>query len=216
MGRILLVLLFLSGLDVKAQPELKGGLDQFVSANKVYPSYSRQNCIEGTVNISFKLNDKGEVYFSYVEKGMGTDLDDEALRLVRMSSGKWEVPAGHDTTVALVVPINFKLDNFGCENKSKAEISAAIAAYQGRKALTNAVLNFYRNKPSGKFTKAEEDRIISLKANLGYDEEYLERRLDDGRKKLKQKDRQGACEDFLFVKYMGSDKADELLAEYCN
>lgn len=216
MARILLTLFFLSGLGVQAQPELKGGLDQFIKNNKVYPLYSLQNCIEGTVNISFKLNKKGEVYFSKVDKGMGTDLDDEALRLIRMSSGKWEVPAGHDTTVSLIVPINFTLDNFGCGNKSKAEIKAAIAAYQSRTGLTDAVLNFYKNKPSGKFTKAEEERIVALKASLGYDEEYLDRRLDDGRKKLKQKDMQGACEDFLFVKHMGSDKADELLAEYCN
>lgn len=216
MGRIILALLVIMGLGVHAQPTLKGGLNQFVSANKVYPLFSLQNCIEGTVSISFKLNEKGEVYYSKVEKGVGTDLDEEALRLIRMSSGKWELPAGHDTTVSVVVPINFKLDNQSCGNKSKAEIKAAIAAYQSRAGLTNAVLNFYRNKPSGKFTKAEEDRILALKGSLGYDDEYLAKRIAAGRKKLDRKDRQGACEDFLFVKYMGSDKADELLAQYCN
>ena len=133
-----------------------------------------------------------------------------------MSSGKWNVPEGYDTTVSVVVPINFKLDDFGCDNKSKAEIKAAIEAYQGRIGLTNAVLNFYRKKSSGDFTKDEEDRIVALKTSLGYDEEYLLKRIEDGRKKLQQNDRQGACEDFLFVKYMGSDHADELLAEYCN
>jgi len=216
MARILLVLVFLSGLRAEAQPELKGGLDKFVMANKVYPLFSRQNCIEGTVSVSFKLNSEGEVYFSKVQKGIGTDLDDEALRLIRISSGKWNVPDGYDTTASVVVPITFKLDDFGCENKSKAEIKTAIDAYQSRVGLTNAVLNFYKKKPSGDFTKAEEERIIALKASLGYDEEYLAGRLEEGRKKLKQKDKQGACEDFLFVKYMGSDQADELLAEYCN
>jgi TonB family protein len=215
-GRILLAFLFLLGLGVNAQPKLKGGLNQFVSANKVYPLFSLQNCIEGTVSISFKVNGKGEVYYSRIEKGVGTDLDDEALRLIRMSSGKWELPAGHDTTVSLVVPINFKLDNLACGNKSKSEIKAAIDAYQGRAGLTNAVLNFYRNKSSGNFTKVEEDRMVALKESLGYDEEYLDKRIASGRKKLQKKDRQGACEDFLFVKHMGSDKADELLAEYCN
>lgn len=216
MARILLALLLLSGSGVGAQPELKGGLDKFISANKVYPLYSLQNCIEGTVTVSFKLNNQGEVYFSKVQKGIGTDLDEEALRLIRLSSGKWKVLQGHDTTVSVIVPINFKLDDFDCGNKSKAEIKAAVEAYQSRTGLTNAVLNFYRNKPSGKFTRAEEDRITALKASLGYDDEYLEKRLEDGRKKLKQKDKQGACEDFLFVKYMGSDKADELLAAHCN
>jgi len=216
MARILLALLLLSGSGVGAQPELKGGLDKFILANKVYPLYSLQNCIEGTVTVSFKLNNQGEVYFSKVQKGIGTDLDEEALRLIRLSSGKWNVTPGHDTSVFVVVPVNFKLDDFDCGNKSKVEIKAAIEAYQSRTALTNAVLNFYRNKPSGKFTKAEEASILVLKTSLGYDDEYLEKRLEDGQKKLKQKDKQGACEDFLFVKYMGSDKADELLAAHCN
>lgn len=216
MTRILLALLLMSGVGVGAQPELKGGLDRFIMANKMYPLFSLQNCIEGTVSISFKLNNQGEVYFSKVQKGIGTDLDDEALRLIRLSSGKWNVQNGHDTTSFLVVPINFKLDDYDCGKKSKAEIKAAIDAYQSRTGLTNAILNFYRNKPSGKYTKVEEDRIIALRASLGYDEEYIQKRVEDGQKKLKQRDVQGACEDFLFVKYMGSDKADELLATYCN
>ncbi|RZM20310.1 MAG: energy transducer TonB [Pedobacter sp.] len=216
MARILLILLLLSGLGVAAQPSLKGGLDKFVQSNKVYPLYSLQNCIQGTVRVSFKLNAKGNVYFSAVEKGIGTDLDDEALRLIRLSSGKWNVPAGHDTTISVVVPINFKLDDQNCANKSKADIRLAIQAYENHAGLTNAVLNFYRNKASGTFTPAEEARIVTLKESLGYNEEYLNTKLNEGRKKLKQKDRQGACEDFLFVKHMGSDKADELLAANCN
>lgn len=216
MTRILLALLLLSGSGAGAQPELRGGLDKFILANKVYPLYSLQNCIEGTVSISFKLNGQGEVYYSRVQKGIGTDLDEEALRLIRLSSGKWNVPQGHDTTLSIVVPINFKLEDPACDSKSKAEIKAAVEAYQSRTGLTNAVLNFYKNKSSGKFSKDEEGRILALKASLGYDDEYLSKRLEEGRKKLQQKDKQGACEDFLFVKYMGSDKADELLAAYCN
>ncbi|RZL32469.1 MAG: energy transducer TonB, partial [Pedobacter sp.] len=29
-------------------------------------------------------------------------------------------------------------------------------------------------------------------------------------------DKQGACEDFIFVKYMGSKRADDLLLKHCN
>lgn len=216
MGKIFLILFILSGMHAMAQPELKGGLESFLVNNKVYPPYSLQNCIEGTVTISFKLNDAGEVYFSKVQRGIGTDLDDEALRLIRMSSGKWELPEGHDSTTAVVVPIKFRLADNVCGNKNKQEIKLAIATYQANMAQTNAVLNFYKNKPDGKFTKEEEARIVSLKNTLGYDDVYFRQRVADGMKKLKQKDKQGACEDFLFVKYMGSDLADDALAQYCN
>jgi TonB family C-terminal domain len=216
MSKILLALFLLLGLNVKAQPTLKGGLESFVMNNKVYPRYSLQNCIDGSVTISFKLNKAGEVYFSKIQKGIGTDLDDEALRLIRLSSGKWIVPADHDTTISVVVPINFKLSGDDCQNKSRKDIKQAIETYKTNVGMTDAVLNFYRHKATGKFTADEERRIVALKTSLGYDEEYMKMRINDGLKKLKQKDRQGACEDFMFVKNMGFDLADEQIAQYCN
>lgn len=215
MGRILLALFLLAGFTVQAQPQLKGGLDAFVKANKVYPPYSLQNCIEGVVNVGFKLNKNGEVYYSVVRKEMGTDLDDEALRLIRLSSGKWTVPAGHDSTLVLIAPMVFNLSGYGCELKSKEDIQRAIANYKSSEGMTNAVLNFYKNKDSVKYKPEEEARILRLKAELGYDDSYLKERINDGKRKLKQKDLQGACEDFLFVKNMGSSLADELIAQYC-
>ena len=60
-----------------------------------------------------------------------------------------------------------------------------------------------------------EKKIIALKSELGYDDNYLKKRISEGQKKIKQKDMEGACEDFLFVKNMGSSLADELLSKYC-
>lgn len=211
---IILFFLFIS-VSVAAQPELKGGLETFIKANLIYPSYSLQNCIEGNVTIAFKLNKHGEVFSSSVKSGLGTDLDDEALRLIRRSTGKWRIPEGYDTTALLVVPVNFKLEGYSCGNKSKAEIQQAIAVYQANQALTNAILNFYKNRASGNGHQEEESRFLQLKNELGYDEAYMKNKIDEGIKKLKQKDKQGACEDFFFVKHMGFDLADKLLAEYC-
>lgn len=216
MKQQLFILLFLfAGFSCAAQPQIKGGLEAFVRNNTVYPSYSLQNCIEGQVKVAFKLTSKGEVFESSVQSGIGTDLDDEALRLIRLSSGKWNIPQGNDSTVLLVVPINFKLQDYGCGNKSKQEILQAINAYKVTEGLTNTVLNFYRNKEKGTYTASDEPRILSIKKELGYDEEYMQQRVKDGMKKVKQKDLQGACEDFRFVKDMGSDLADDALKKYC-
>ncbi|WP_316790557.1 energy transducer TonB [Pedobacter frigoris] len=217
MRKILLVLFLLYGFTVQAQPKLKGSLESFVANNKVYPQYSLQNCIQGTVTISFKLNKEGEVYYSKIRNGIGTDLDDEALRLIRMSSGKWIMPAGHDTTVSIIAPIKFSITSEDCGNRSREQIAQAIQAYRSNEGMTSAVLNFYKNKEQGKaFSPDEEAKIKALKGTLGYDNAYFNQRIADGMKKLKQKDKQGACEDFLFVKHMGSDLADEALAKYCN
>lgn len=215
MAKILLAFFVLSAFTLKAQPVIKGGLEAFVIANHIYPRYSLHNCIQGTVTISFKLNKSGEVYYSKISSGIGTDLDDEALRLIRMSSGKWIVPQNHDTAVSLIAPIKFSLSGYNCSDKDPQDIKRAIMAYRSNEALTSSILNFYKNKEKGTYRQEEETRFLTLKNELGYDDAYFKERIADGLKKLRQKDRQGACEDFLFVKYMGSDLADEMLTKYC-
>jgi TonB family protein len=215
MKKILTIFLLFLCLCTKAQPVLKGGMENFINEHIIYPAYSYQNCVQGTIRISFKLNKLGEVYSSSVSSGPGIDLDQEALRLIRLSSGKWEVPEGYDTTYVIVAPVNFRLASEDCNRVSQQDMNRAIAVYKANQGLTDAITNFYRNKAQGKYNEAEEKKVIALKTELGYDDDYLNKKIEEGQKKLKQKDRQGACEDFLFVKYMGSALADDLLEKYC-
>jgi TonB family protein len=215
MKKFLILIFLLSGFCVKAQPVLKGGLESFINSNIIYPAYSYQNCVQGNIRVSFKINKQGEVYSSKVSKGLGIDLDKEALRLIRMTSGKWSVPDDYDTTYVLIAPVNFKLNSDDCNRVSQMDMNRAIAVYKANEGLTEAIQNFYRNKAAGKYDASEEPRITALKKELGYDDEFLQEKIKEGEKKLKQKDRQGACEDFLFVKYLGSALADELLEKYC-
>ncbi|MET4142910.1 energy transducer TonB [Pedobacter sp. UYP1] len=215
MKKILAVFLFFVGFCAQAQPVLKGGLDAFIQTNIIYPGFSLEHCLEGKINVSFKVNLAGEVYTSKVSSGMGIDLDQEALRLIRLSSGKWQVPEGYDTAYVIIAPVNFTISGGDCATIAIAEKNKAIAAYRANEGLTEVITNFYRNKGQGKFNEAEEGRIIALKEELGYDDTYLKKKIGEGQKRLKQNDKQGACEDFLFVKYMGSALADELLEKYC-
>ncbi len=191
----------------------KTGFVNFLRENTIYPSFSKQNCIQGTVDVSFKLDQKGKVYSSKVTKGILTELDEEALRLIRLSSGKWQIPAGYDTTISVIVPVNFKLSGYNCESKSNADIREAIQAYENEENLIKTVINFYKNIDLAK--PGQEAQIIAIKNQLGIDDDYLDDRVKDGLKKIKQGDKQGACEDFLFVKNMGSTKADKYIAQYC-
>lgn len=215
MNKILTLAIILCSCFANAQPVIKGGLESFIRTNLSYPAFSYQNCVQGTIKVSFKVNLSGEVYSSKVSSGLGIDLDQEALRLIRLSSGKWIVPAGYDTTYVVIAPVSFKISSADCNQVGQQEINNAISAYKTNEGLTDAITNFYKNKATAKYTKADEDKILALKKELGYDNDYLEKRLKEGEKKLKQKDRQGACEDFLFVKHMGSDLADAMLEKYC-
>ncbi|WP_374166200.1 TonB family protein [Arcticibacter sp. MXS-1] len=191
-------------------------MQTFISQNLIYPGYSRQNCIQGTIEVSFRLGTNGQVYGSRVEKGLGVDLDDEALRIVRLSSGKWLVPAGFDTTSIMTMPVTFSLSDRGCLTQSPKDIRNAINAYRAQQELTAAITNFYSQKEKGKYTEDDEKKIMQLKEQLGYNEEYIDEVIQQAQKKLRQGDKEGACEDLRFVKKLGSSKADRLIESSCN
>lgn len=198
------------------QPVFRGkNLSTFIYNVLIYPEYSLDNCLQGTVNISFKLNKEGRIYQSEVQKGFGTDLDLEALRVVRLTSGKWIVPVGYDTLISMVLPVNFTLRDIKCDQLSKDEISAAINAYQARSGMTEVIFNYYDKKVEGVIDEAGEFRIQALKYQLGYDEKFIDRLLKQAQRKLKQQDFEGACEDFQTIRRLGSDKSAFFIEQNC-
>lgn len=214
---ILALLTTLAAFFYEGQPEFKGGaikLNSFITSNIVYPEFAKQNCLQGTIQVKFKLDKTGRVYDSWVQKGFGVDLDKEALRIVRLTSGKWTIPASYDTTVALVLPINFALEQYKCEQRSRDDINAAIAAYHAREGMIRAITNFYQKKDAGQ-TGSDATKVLELKAELGFDDAFVNRMLKQAQTKIKQGDKESACEDFNFIHNIGSDKADKLLAQYC-
>jgi len=202
-----------------AQPHFKGGADDlnyFLKQNLVYPEYSKQNCISGTIQVSFNVDAAGKVHNVKVYKGMGLDLDDEAIRVIRLTSGKWIVPEGSDPTANLVLPITFSADDTHCQGSGGQDIGTAIEAYKARSGLVDAVTNYYSNKYLGKADSTKEGQIIALKQELGFDDDFADRMVKQAGQKLKEGDTEGACEDWLFVRNIGSNKADKMLARYCN
>lgn len=199
------------------KPVFKGGdkeLKSFLEQQMVYPHFAKSNCIEATVFISFKLNKKGEVYAEKVERGTGIDLDTEALRLVKLTNGKWILP--QDLNVTLTIPINFSLQNFGCEKRSEADRNKAIAYYSIREGLENTVFNYYKNKASGKANLQDEARIEQLKIELGFDEEFITENYNEALRLIKKGNIAGACNLLTLIRNLGSNKAEVLIAQYCN
>ncbi len=200
------------------QPQFKGGqnaLNSFLSQNLIYPDFSKQNCISGTVQISFNIDLNNKPVNIKVQKGFGIDLDDEAVRLVKLTAGKWILPANHDLNTTLVLPVNFNLNDYRCNNRSRNDMEQAITAYKAREALADAVTNYYKNKYLGKADASKEPEILALKKQLGFDDEYADEVVNQANQKLKQGDSEGACEDWNFVRNIGSNKADAQLAKYC-
>ncbi|MCJ8210879.1 energy transducer TonB [Mucilaginibacter sp. RS28] len=216
--RILSVLFLAFAASGMAQPSFKGGsqaLDAFLAKNIIYPEYSSQNCIAATIQVRFRVDEKGNVSQVGVEKGLGIDLDDEAVRVVKLTSGKWTVPPGYNPNYNVILPIRFDPDRTRCQGATDASMTLAIAQYKAQEGMQDAITNYYKNKYLGKADLAREAEIIAMKKQLGYDDRFIRDLLDQASQKLKQGDTEGACHDWNFIRNIGSNKADTFISQYC-
>jgi TonB family protein len=216
--RVILTISMLCGcLAAYAQPAFKGGeqaLSAFLKDHIIYPEFSSKNCIAASIQVSFRVDKNGKVSHARASKGLGIDLDDEAVRVVKMTSGKWTLPAGIEA-VNYMLPIRFTPDYTHCTTATQMSINQAITAYKSRQELENAVTNYYENKYAGKADTTKQGYIDALKKQLGFDDELIDDVLKQASAKLKQGDSEGACTDWKFIRNVGSDRADAFIARYC-
>jgi TonB family protein len=96
------------------QPQFKGGVNslyQFLGQNIRYPSEAARRGITGRVRVSFTVCEDGSLCDYKVEKGVVQDIDEEALRVVKKMSGKWEPGElrGQKVRVKYNLPVNFMM-----------------------------------------------------------------------------------------------------------
>jgi protein TonB len=104
------------GVYSKAEkmPEYPGGeaaLSKFVESNINYPQDAIDQNTEGTVNVSFVVDEKGNVKNPVVTgKTAGRSLDEEALKIVKqMPAWKPGLVKGKPVKSRLLLPVTFKL-----------------------------------------------------------------------------------------------------------
>lgn len=98
----------------EVMPEYEGGLNgliRFLSANIIYPEQAKAMGKEGTVYISFVVDESGYVTGAKVVRGIGFGCDEEALRVVSKMP-KWKsagMNAGKPVRVRFNLPVKFTL-----------------------------------------------------------------------------------------------------------
>ena len=99
---------------VEEAPEFEGGnagLEKFLEENLKYPKKLKRKGIEGKVFVQFVVNQSGGVEDASVLKGLAPEADSEALRVVKLSDGKWKPgkQAGRVVKAKYALPIRFAL-----------------------------------------------------------------------------------------------------------
>jgi TonB family protein len=98
---------------VEHMPEYVGGSDAmnaFIASNISYPQKAKESGIQGTVYVTFVIDETGAVGNAQVIRGIGKECDVEALRVVKMMP-KWKPgkQSGKNVKVSFTLPIKFAL-----------------------------------------------------------------------------------------------------------
>lgn len=98
---------------VEQQAEFPGGLEamvRFLQKNMKYPAIARRMGVEGTVFVSFVIDREGVISDLQVVKGISTECDKEALRVIKiMPPWKPGKQNGRPVKCRFVLPVKFKL-----------------------------------------------------------------------------------------------------------
>lgn len=96
----------------ETMPKFDGNVVQFLVKNIKYPKEARKGNQEGKVILYFVVDRLGNIDKAKVKKSSGYYLlDDEALRVLHLMSGKWVPGRQHNQSVNVyyTLPITFKL-----------------------------------------------------------------------------------------------------------
>jgi TonB family protein len=95
------------------QPEFNGGMEalvNFLSENLKYPEKAKADNVSGKVYVSFVISKSGKVKDAKVIRGVSTEIDNEALRVIKaMPDWTPGTKDGKKADIEMKLPINFQL-----------------------------------------------------------------------------------------------------------
>ena len=99
---------------VENMPQFPGkelGLRKFIAKNIIYPKDAREKNIKGKVYVRFLVTENGLIDKVSIAKGVDKTIDNEAMRVIKLTSGKWTPgeQKGEKVNVWYTIPINFAL-----------------------------------------------------------------------------------------------------------
>lgn len=100
---------------VEQQAEFPGGtaaMYKFLNKNQKYPASARRMGVEGKVFVKFIVDREGAISNIEIVKGINADLDNEAIRLIKiMPPWKPGKQNGRSVKSQFVLPVYFKLES---------------------------------------------------------------------------------------------------------
>lgn len=97
---------------VECMPSFPGNVNQWLSANVVYPDAAAKNDIQGKVFIKFVVRKDGTITNVEVMRSIDSLLDNEAIRVIKLMP-KWRPGYNNGIPVScwFVLPITFRFSS---------------------------------------------------------------------------------------------------------
>lgn len=109
----------------------------FLSLNIIYPQWPKEKCIGGVVYVTFKIKQDGKLDSVNVKNVIGYGLDEEAIRVIKLTDGKWTSAKldGKAIISDLIVPIKFNIK--GCKTPSEKKMQKLKEEYSEKNQNNN-------------------------------------------------------------------------------
>jgi protein TonB len=86
-------------VHVAEPPNFQGDYIGFLRKNMVYPQKALDANVQGKVHLEFVVEKDGSITDLKVIKPLGHGCDEEAMRVIKMTNGKWTVPKNNGIAV---------------------------------------------------------------------------------------------------------------------
>lgn len=154
-------------VSIEKQPEFPGGISKFyeyLSKTIKYPKTAQENNVQGKVFLSFIVEKDGSLSDALITRGLGSGLDEEALRVIK-SSPRWNpgITDGKPVRVKYNINVNFTL-NVDDEVKKATRIKGLSTSnvFNNSKFDGVVVLNGKVSQNGFDFTKIDNRDIQSV------------------------------------------------------
>lgn len=94
------------------KPYYKGGSDalkNFISSNLKYPKEALNQKIEGTVEVTYDVNNLGKTFNINIQESLGYGCDEEVIRLIGLLKYEKAYNKGRNVTIHRKLRVDFKL-----------------------------------------------------------------------------------------------------------
>lgn len=195
---------------VEEMPQFKGGekeLFSFIGNNVRYPPKARDNGIQGKVFVTFIVDTLGNIDSVRLLKDIGGGCGEEAMRVVKLTSGKWTpgIQEGKKINVRFNIPIGFILSEDSPNKKNMA--TDPFALYYENRSYNLGVEKLKTNE----FELAIQYFTEAINNKNNYIDAYYNR----GVGYLKVGKKEDACKDWKKAKELGDKEVEELIQKYC-